>query len=153
MPVQEVPAVKAVRRLRYRQAVDRLDELRLIQSLAESMSQSALAEALSISQPAIHKALRKAEGIGRVPDGFSGASPFEVAERYAAGLIGRTQVVRELAAWDYAPSPSIDPLDWLTAEAGGTFREVVRALTCGLIDESIYEEVIAITEAAALDHP
>jgi hypothetical protein len=138
-----------VRRLRHRQAVDRLDELRLVRRLAESMPQSALAEALSVSQPAIHKAIKRAETVGDVPDGFSGATPYEIAERYAAGLIDRARLVAELTAWDYTPSPVTDGADWLVAEVPGTFGGVVRAVVDGLIDESAYEEVLDATEAKA----
>jgi DNA-binding Lrp family transcriptional regulator len=129
--------------------VDRLDELRLVRRLSESMPQSALAEALSVSQPAIHKAIKRAEMVGEIPEGFSGATPYEIAERYAAGLIDRARLVTELAAWGYAPSPVTDGVDWLVVEVPGTFGDVVRALSDGLIDEAIYEEVLDATEVIA----
>jgi hypothetical protein len=133
--------------LRHRQAVDRLDELRLVRRLSESMPQAALASALAVSQPAIHKAIKRAAAAGEVPEGFSGATPYEIAERYAAGLIGRAQTVAELGAWDYGPSPVSDGVDWLVAEVAGTFADVVRALDEGLIDDALYEEVLDASAA------
>ncbi|MBD5788367.1 hypothetical protein IF650_19580 [Cellulosimicrobium terreum] len=135
--------VETVVRLRHRQVVDRLDELRLVRKLAAQMSQTEIAKLLAISQPAVHKALKAAERVPEVADGFSGASPYEIAERYAAGQIDRAHVIDELARWPYASTPRTDGFDWLVEDANGTFEEVGRALDDGLLDEDAYDAVLA----------
>jgi hypothetical protein len=140
--VQEVPALAEVRRLRHRQAVDRIDELRLVRRLSRSMPQTALARALAVSQPAIHKAIRRAESLGEAPEGFSGAGPYEIAERYAAGLIGRERLVDELSRWPYSATAATDGVDWLVDEPPGAFGEVTRAALDGLIDDDVYALVL-----------
>ncbi|MTG90842.1 hypothetical protein GJV82_18150 [Cellulosimicrobium sp. BIT-GX5] len=134
--------VEAVVRLRHRQVVDRLDELRLVRKLAASMSQTEIAKVLAISQPAVHKALKAAERVPDVAEGFSGASPYEIAERYAAGQIDRPRVIDELARWPYARTPKTDGFDWLVKDAPGTFEEVGRALDDGLLDDDTYDAVL-----------
>ncbi|RXR22092.1 MarR family transcriptional regulator [Oerskovia turbata] len=139
---QNVDVAVAVR-LRHRQDVDRRDELRTLRRLAATMTQTQIAKELRISQPAVNKALKAA---GRVPDvreGFSGASPYEIAERYAAGQIDRAQLVEELMRWPYAEQTKTDGFDWLVEEAPGTFEEVGRALDEGLIDDETYDAVLA----------
>lgn len=135
--------VETVVRLRHRQVVDRLDELRLVRKLAAQISQTEIARLLAISQPAVHKALKEAERVPEVVDGFSGASPYEVAERYAAGQIDRARVVDELARWPYASTPTTGGVDWLVEDAPGTFEEVGRALDDGLLDADTYDAVLA----------
>lgn len=141
MTVIEPVSVEQVRRLRHRQVVDRLDELRSLRRLSATMSQTAIAKALSITQPTVNSALKRAETIPDVPSGFSGASPYEIAERYAAGLISREQLVDELGRFPYAPTPTTDGYDWLVSEVPNTVGEVGRALDDGLIDIDTYEAV------------
>lgn len=70
----------------------------------ETADQRTVARALGVSQPAISRLLSQAEvrGVKPLPEGFSGASPYEIAERYAAGDIDREAMIRELSAWPYA---------------------------------------------------
>ncbi|ACZ32470.1 hypothetical protein Xcel_3471 (plasmid) [Xylanimonas cellulosilytica DSM 15894] len=138
MTVIEPVSVEQVRRLRHRQVVDRLDELRSLRRLSATMSQTALAKALAITQPTVNSALKRAQHIPDVPEGFSGASPYEIAERYAAGLIDREQLIYELARFPYAPTPTTDGYDWLTADVPNTVGDVGDALDDGLIDEDTY---------------
>ncbi|UNX53176.1 hypothetical protein MF406_09005 [Georgenia sp. TF02-10] len=132
------PSVEQVRRLRHRQAVDRLDELRHLRQLSATMTQTALAKALAISQPSINSALKRAATVPDVPAGFSGASPYEIAERYAAGLIDRDQLIDELGRFPYARTPTTDGYDWLTDEVPNTTGDIGDALDDGLIDEDTY---------------
>ncbi len=141
MSIVEPPSVDQVRRLRHRQVVDRLDELRLVRRLSATMSQTALAKALAISQPAVNNALKRAAEVPDVPAGFSGASPYEIAERYAAGMIDRDRLIDELGRFPYAPTPKTDGYDWLTEEVPNTVADVLHALRDGLIDDDTYEAV------------
>jgi hypothetical protein len=141
MSILEAPSVERVRRLRQRQMVDRLDELRELRGLAETMSQPAIAKALAITQPAVNVALKRARTVPDVPEGFSGASPYEIAQRYAAGLMSREQLIDELGRFPYAPTPETDGLDWLVLEVPNTVGEVGRAWDHELIDEETYEAI------------
>ncbi len=137
------PDVRAVVRLRHRQVVDRLDELRIVRRLADTMTQTEIAQVLLISQPAVNKKLRAAARVADLPDGFSGASPYEIAERYVAGQIDRDRLIDELARWPYTPTPKTDGFDWLVEDGAGTFEEVGRALDDGLLDDDTYDAVLA----------
>lgn len=79
--IHEEPSVQRGRRLRHRREVDRLDYLRTVRALASSMRQEDLAKHLGVTQPAISATLRKAREVPDLPPGFSGASPYEIAER------------------------------------------------------------------------
>lgn len=133
--------VGVVRLLRHRQAVDRLDELRLLRALSiAGASQLELARHLGISQPSINKALKRAMAVRDVLPGFSGATPFEIAQRYAAGLIDREQLVDELGRFPYVPF-SAPARDGMNATVPGTAREILEALDAGLIDEDTYDAI------------
>lgn len=135
------PSLELARQLRSRRAVDRLDYLRTVRVLAVTMRQDELARGLGVTQPAISSTVKKARQIEDVLVGFSGASPFEIAERYAAGLIDRVQLVEELGRFPYAPTPRTDGVDWLTEEVPKSVGEVLEALHAGLIDPPLYEEI------------
>lgn len=135
--MEQVPGVAQVRRLRSRRAIDRLDELRAMRGLGEQYTQNALALELHISQPAVSKALEAAAAVDSVLPGFSGASPYEVAQRYAAGELSREQLVDELARWPYRPVDPGDGVDW-NSYVPSDFADVTRALSHGLIDDETY---------------
>jgi hypothetical protein len=101
--------VRELRRARARLEVDRLDYNRLLRTTAQTHSQGALAGVLKISQAAVSKALTRAQSIPDPLPGFSGASPYEIAQRYAAGELIRAQVVDELTRWPYDPAPTTSP--------------------------------------------
>lgn len=142
--VQETPSVELARRLRHRRVVDRLDYLRTIRALARTMRQEELARTLGVTQPAISATLKTASGVPEVLAGFSGASPYEIAERYAAGLIDRDQLADELGRFPYAPTPKTDGVDWVVDEVPNTAGEVRQAWEDQLIDEATY---VAVAEA------
>lgn len=130
-----------VRLLRHRQAIDRLDELRQLRALSiAGLSQVELARQLGITQPSVNKALKRAMAVRDVLDGFSGATPFEIAQRYAAGLIDRDQLIDELGRFPYVPF-SIAGRPGMNATVPGTAREILDALDAGLIDEDTYDAI------------
>lgn len=138
---ESAPSLEFARRLRSRRAVDRLDYLRTVRALAATMRQDELARALGVTQPAISATVKKAREVEDLPAGFSGASPLEIAERYAAGQIDRAQLIEELSRFPYAPSPRTDGVDWLVEEVPKTVGDVLDALHAGLIDAELYEQV------------
>lgn len=75
---------------------------------------------------------------------FSGATPYEIAQRYDSGAITRDQVIDELSRWQYRSVEYTDgPLDWNAgADTDGTWEEVARALSDGLLEPETYDAVI-----------
>jgi hypothetical protein len=145
------PATKIgrARTLRQRLILDRLDYEREIAQLAQEMSQTELARQLAVTQPAIQQTLKKAAKLTPVREGFAGASPYEIAQRYAVGEIGRDRVIDELARWEYVPQGHSDGYDSLIVDPPGTFEEVIRAADDGLIDGTIYDEILTRCEVLA----
>ena len=72
---------------------------------------------------------------------FSGADPYEIARRYAAGELSREQVVDELARWEYRPGVPTDGYDWTTGDAGEWEETVGRAFDDGLLDAETYDAI------------
>ena len=97
-------------------------------------------------------------------DGFSGATPAEICQRYAAGFIDRAHLVDELTRFPYVKGGQTDGYDSLIVDPPGTWSEVSDAARRGLIEDDVYEEVFnrrhgiepaaaqhADTKAAAVD--
>ncbi|WP_462417558.1 hypothetical protein [Kytococcus sp. Marseille-QA3725] len=76
-------------------------------------------------------------------DGFDAATPYELCQRYAAGLITREALIDQLTRWDYAPRAQAEVWNEILPNVPGSFNEVVRAADRGLIDDTIYDEVLA----------
>jgi hypothetical protein len=131
----------ALRRLRNRNAVGRLDYLRMMRTLAGEMTQGDIAAAIRVKQPAISSALKTAAGVPDVEPGFSGGTPYEIAQRFDAGEISRDQLVDELARWNYSPDEPDDGQDWTTGR-NSSFDGVTRAHRDDLIDDDTYEAIL-----------
>lgn len=141
MDDKTLDVMRRVRQLRARRAVDGLNELRLLAQLDGAMTQTQLARMLGVSQPSVSERMRRAAQVAPVRDGFSGASPYEIAQRYAAGLLGREQMMEELVHWPYEPYEPSDALDWTTGRLG-EWEQVATALDHGLIDAGTYDAVL-----------
>lgn len=142
--VMEAPSIERALRLRARRAVDNLDMLREMRALARSRSQVELARGLRITQPSVSSALKTAEKVPDVRPGFSGATPYEIAQRYSAGLLTQAELIDELARWEYESVEFTDgPLHWNAgAVTEGTWEEVARALDDGLLEPEVYDAII-----------
>ena len=145
--------IREVRALRARRDLTRVDYARTIRRLVKSgrITQTELAEALNVSQGSVSQLAKSVE---EVPPRFSGASPYEIAQRYAAGEIDHDQVVAQLTTWEYdVADGSTDGIDSLMVDAPGahTFDEVGRAYREGLIDADIYNS--ALDAVAGVGHP
>lgn len=142
VPAQLHEVVTRARRSRMREHLARLDSLRALREASElGATQAALAAQLRVTQPSISSALKTARDTPRVPEGFSGASPYEIAERFATGELTPAEVIDELARWPYRPGTPSDGVDWLTLEPGEWNDQVVPAWDEGLITDEIYAEV------------
>ena len=135
-------AMQDLIRLRQLHEIVSLDYRRGLRAVANSgVSQREIAQRLRVTQPTISAVLRKAQDLPQVAEGFSGAGPAEICQRYAAGLISRDQLIDELARWPYTPVKDDDPYDWLVVTPPGSWEEVTEALYEGWIDDDIYDEV------------
>lgn len=133
--------VERVRQMRARRAVDRLDEFRELAALAHQLPQAEIARELAISQPAVSKRLREATSVAPVRAGFSGASAYEIAQRYAAGVLSREQTIDELSRWTYEAGDPGDGVDWLSYRPGEFEEQLGKALDHGLIGDAMYDEL------------
>ncbi|GGJ54133.1 MarR family transcriptional regulator [Glutamicibacter ardleyensis] len=130
---------------RQRVEVDALDYKRTLKAAAGGMTQREMAALLGMSQPAVAKALQRAQAVPAVVGEFNAASPYELCQRYAAGFIDRAEVVRQLVAWPYKPTPWANEYGEYEESMDGTWQEVVEAADNGLIDDAIYDEVLKRT--------
>ena len=148
-------AITRARRALAQSDLGRLDYVRALRSAAEAgLPQREIAKALHVTQPAVSQTLARAKGVAEIPEGFSGASPYEIAERYAAGEIDRAEMIRQLSAWPYAKAPDHSEQlskEWkaiLPPDQPGTFEEVGEAFDRGLIDAEAYDLILDASEDA-----
>lgn len=130
---------------RQRVEVDALDYKRTLKAAAGGMTQREMAALLGMSQPAVAKALQRAQGVPAVVGEFNAASPYEVCQRYAAGYIDREELVRQLVEWPYKPTPWANEYGEYEESLDGTWEEVGDALRHELIDAATYDEVLMKT--------
>ncbi|QIV87705.1 MarR family transcriptional regulator [Glutamicibacter mishrai] len=130
---------------RQRVEVDALDYKRTLKAAAGGMTQREMAALLGMSQPAVAKALQRAQAVPAVVGEFNAASPYEMCQRYAAGFIDRAEVVRLLVEWPYKPTSWANEYGEYEESLDGTWDEVGDALRHELIDAAIYDEVLMKT--------
>ena len=138
---------------RARMNVATLDYRRsLKRASAAGYSQSAIARTVRISQPSVSEALHRASGLMDITEGFAGAGPYEICQRYTAGELERDEVVAQLARWSYTPDVRSEVLaDPLRVDQPGGWGEVESALDDGLIDDELVDAVQAEQERLGLD--
>lgn len=141
--------VAKARVLRQRIELDQIDYRRELNRLAElNQPQRQISAALGISQPGLSTALKTAKKVPPARPGFSGASPYEICQRYAVNELTRDQVIDELTRWEYVIPEVIehDYFDDLRFDTPGSLDDVVQAFHHGLIDADLYGVVIAAHE-------
>lgn len=143
MTIEEIPAeARAAVRARRRKEIDELDYKRALRQLEEhGYTQREISKWLGIAQPSVLSALKTAAKVTMPLDGFSGAVPYEICQRYAAGFIDRAQLVDELTRFPYVKGGQTDGYDSLMVDEPGTWAEVDDATRRGLIEDDVYEEV------------
>ena len=143
MAIADVPAeARAAVQARRRKDIDELDYRRALLALrASGYTQLQIAKWVGVTQPTVLSALRTAEKVAPPLDGFSGATPTEICQRYAAGYIDRAQLIDELTRFPYVAGGQTDGYDSLLVDPPGAWAEVDEAAQAGLIDDDVYEEV------------
>jgi hypothetical protein len=136
-----------------REDLARRDKLRAVRAATElGVTQVRLADVLGVTQPAVTVMLKRQPlSAPLIPMGHSGATPYEVAERYAAGLIDRDAMRAELGGWDYAPlDRTADLADDISVVDPQSFDGVEMAVHRGLIDLDDYGVIAKAYEARVL---
>ena len=144
--------VQRAAKLRRRRDLHDLDYRRALRKVRavvqrEGYAQRSVADNLGISQPALSKALRSAEQVQEPREGFSGASPYEICERYHVEFIDREQLIDELLRWPYAKRGKTDGFDGLAIDPPGAWGDVTKALDDGLIDGETYDQILDTFDA------
>lgn len=142
MTITEIPDdVNEVVRARRRKTLDELDYRRgLVRLKKAGYTQTDIARWLGISQPSVNSAMATAEKLPMPLEGFSGATPLEICQRYAAGFISRDQMLDELVRYPYVEPGPYDEIDWMRDQRPGEITEVTDALHQGIIDQNDYSE-------------
>lgn len=135
------PELADVRQLRHRQLLDRLDYLRALRRLAVVMTQSDLAKALGLTQPSISSALKSASKVPDRRSGFSGAGPYEIAQRHLTGELDHDQLVDELVRWGEHPVGG-DRFGRAVDNHTDPGVEMRKAVRDGLLDEDTYRVIL-----------
>ncbi|TFD49827.1 hypothetical protein E3T55_10760 [Cryobacterium frigoriphilum] len=157
-------AIAAARRLRALREVSGRDYMRSVCAAFEAGAyQREIAEALGVSQVSICVLIKKARkrGIHPLPAGSAGATAYEIAERFAAGLISREVLLRELSAWPYVSSATPDatpdaaldraPVEWDSSRhviVGAGVEAISLAFDHGLIDAAARDAILAAAAEA-----
>ncbi|OUE20013.1 hypothetical protein BFL34_02161 [Clavibacter michiganensis] len=138
VPEEVAPAALAL--LRFRLA--ELDYLREVRRLLDAgRSEEQLARELRVFKPEDLALLRAAREVSLPLDGFSGALPMEICERYAAGQLDRERLVDELARYPYVPMDTTDGWDDLIVDPPGSWADFILAIDIGLVENAVYGEV------------
>ncbi|MBF4618218.1 hypothetical protein ITJ44_09055 [Clavibacter sp. VKM Ac-2873] len=143
MSARDVPeevAQAALALLRFRLA--ELDYLREVRRLLDAgRPEEELARQLRVFRPEDLDRIRAAREVSLPLEGFSGALPMEICERYAVGLLDRERLVDELARYPYAPMDTTDGWDDLIVNPPGTWADFILAIDIGLVEDALYEVV------------
>ena len=138
VPAEVRPAERALRVLR----LVELDYLREVRRLLDAgYAEAKLMQDLAVFEPADRDRIAAAREVRVAVDGFSGATPYEICERYSVGMLDRDRLVEELVGFPYVPMDEPDGYDNLVVNPQGTWMEVERASRNGIIDMDVYREV------------
>lgn len=131
---------RALQVVKYRARLANVDRDRLIRlALRGGASQTQLGAQLGISQARVSQIAGTTDL--DAPHGFSGASPLEIAERYAVGELDEAQTIDELSRWPYRQASRPDPYDDAWEPGPGTWNDVEFANSQGIITDDMYEAI------------
>ena len=146
-PVDAQSVVEAVKDLVKKRALRDLADLdyrrKLKLTIEVGIPQNMVAAALHVAQPTISKAFKSAQDLAEPLEGFAGATPLEICQRYAADLISRDVLIEQLSRFPYTEADQTDGYDGLLVDQPGSWSELELAEARGLIDSDVYEEVFA----------
>lgn len=118
----------------------------LIDAAKAGEAQRAIGHAAAISQPAVAQHLAHSGHVRPVPQGFSGADPLEICQRYYLGQITEDRLFDELTRWEYIPDPEPEHLLDEGASISGTWNDVLVATNMDYISEEQYARLFDMME-------
>ena len=118
----------------------------LIDAANAGESQRAIGHAASISQPAVTQHLANSGHIRPTLEGFSGADPLEICQRYYLGQLTEEQLFDELTRWEYVPDSDPEHLLDEGASVSGTWNDVLVATNMDYISEEQYARLFDMME-------
>lgn len=134
--------LKSVNKLMRTHAVKelaRLDQIREIVAAAkEGSSQTAIARDAQISQPEVHRILRR---VGNFPEIIE-RTPREVIFEWVTGKISHYEMMEELEGWSYTFAEDVEPENPEGTISRGSWDQVADAAGRGFLDEHDYEILV-----------
>lgn len=118
-----------------RRAVGERDAVRLVGEVSATLTPVEIARKTGLALPEVEDLIARSDTIPPVKDGFSGADPYEIIQRYVVGELDRAQLLDELGRWEYTPEVYGE---WEGYFPGDWQKYVEEALREGLIDDSLY---------------
>lgn len=127
--------------------LNRLDQLRVCSAArSQGLTQTEIARRLSLSQPEVHRILRKIEAFPELLE----RTPREVILDFHADMISHDSMLQQLKNWTYTFSSDAEPGNPEGALSGGSWDDITDAVHRDLIDMEDYQEIVhAIHPAAA----
>lgn len=120
-----------------RAQVTELDYLRTLRTMAQTMTVDEIAHRLpGTNTSELANELAQAHQLEPVPPGFSGASPFELCQRYAIGELTEPELIQQLSRWEYAKLPATGVPT--IASVPGSVQDLDRARRRRLISSCLY---------------
>lgn len=103
---------------------------------AQGHTQVEIAEALGVSQPLVHRLIRRGKNADT-------AGPLALARRYRAGFIDRERLLNILAAVKYTVDSDAETLGYNDLPDPGNWSEVIQAHRAGYLTDDDYAELAA----------
>lgn len=123
-----------------RSQVIELDYLRTLHKAAQTLALDEIAQQFpGIRRSQLAKEIAQAHKLAPVPPGFSGASPFELCQRYAIGELTETELIEQLSRWKYATLPATGVPTIATVP--GSVQDLDRARRRSLISNRLYAKL------------
>ncbi|MBT8163501.1 MULTISPECIES: LysR family transcriptional regulator [Arthrobacter] len=119
--------------------LNRLDQLRACASArSKGLKQAEIARRLSISQPEVHRILRRIKNFPELLE----RTPREVILDFHVGLIDHEHMLQELTVWPYTYSADAEPGNPEGQITGGSWDEISDAFHRDLITGEDYEAIV-----------
>ncbi len=134
-------AAVLARRRRDLAELDFRREVRRLLDGGDSVEDVAVWVGLPLRPEHAQEVVRAASEVSMPVEGLSGATPYEICERYSVGEFDRAQLIDELKRYPYVPGGRPAPGDDLIVDPPGTSFEISHAKRMGLVDEAVYRDV------------
>jgi hypothetical protein len=145
MSRETTPQMQELRRLWWRRQVADREFRQALSQVANQLTDDQLMDELRCSFAEAKTALIQAKALPKQLDGFCDVGPYEIAQRYGAGLISREQMLEELQRFPYEPIGHTDGVETYINLPRNSFEGVRRALSAGMLDGETYDFILHAT--------